>query len=302
MSSRLTLAEVRTQLYKFVTPTDPDDPDFLASLNRVCANLFDRGVWAGLTPIVDITVEDGHIVLPRFCLSVLGAQFDGIPVPTEGRYYEYSSEGPGQVEAESGLSNIIDVGETPLERELLADSVVTVQSTGGSRSVRLFGFDADGLEVNTNGVNGVVVAGTTGGTDSTTVFSSITAVQLLSGTVPVMLKVGTRILASYRATGDDVPLYRRYKVSAPNVEAVRALCKRKFLPVSAVTDFVYPSNLTALKLGLLAEIWENQNDFKNSETYWGLAEAALNRQVRSQRGGAKIRVKYSMPPPVVTTY
>jgi hypothetical protein len=301
MSSRLTLSEVRAQLYKFVTPTDPDDPDFLASLNRVCANLFDRGVWVGLTPIVDIAVEDGHIVLPRFCLSVLGAQFDGIPVPTEGRYYEFTSDGPGQVEAESGLSNIIDVGETPLERELLEDSVVTVQTVGSDRSVRLFGFDADGLEVHTAGVDGIVVAGTTVGVASSTVFSSITGVQILTGTASVKLKVGSRILASYRAT-ETIPLYRRYKVSAPNVEAVRALCKRKFVPLAAETDFVYPANLAAIKQGLLAEIWENQNDFKNSETYWGLAEASLNRQVRSQRGGAKIRVKYSMPPPVLTTY
>lgn len=298
MSSRLTLAEVRAQLYKFVTPEDANDPDFLASLNRTCANLFDRGVWVGLTPIVDITVEEDHIVLPRFCLSVLGAQFDGIPVPTEGRYYEFTSNGPGQVTAGSGLANIIDVGDTPLERELLTDSVITVQTVGSDRSVRLFGLDGDGLEVHTAGVDGVVVAGTTSGVASSVTFSAVTGVQILSGTASVKLKAGSRILASYRAT-ETVPLYRRYKVSYPNVEAVRVLCKRKFIPLAAETDFVYPSNLNALKQGLLAEYWENQNDFSKSESYWKLAEDSLNRQVRANRGGAKPRVTFNFPPPVI---
>lgn len=301
MSSRLTLAEVRTQLYKFVTPSDSADPDFLAALNRVCDRLFSDGSWVGLTPNVAITIDDEHIALPRQYESVLGAQFNNIPVPVQGRYFEYAAGGPGQITAGTGMGQLVDVGETPLEHALLEDSVITAITVGGSRDVRVFGTLSDGTEANTAGVAGIVIAGTAVGVASAATFSTISAVTLPSSAYSLKLKAGSRVLASYVAA-DRVPLYRRYKIAAPGVTTVRVLCKRRFVPLVNETDFVYPGNLAALKLGLLAESWENQNDFSNSEKYWALSAQALSQQLRSHRGGARSKASFDHGEPLQTSY
>ena len=87
---------------------------------------------------------------------------------------------------------------------------------------------------------------------------------------------------------DTAPSFRRYKVSSLlPITHVRAVCKRRFIPVDGNKDeIVIPGNLGALKLGMLAINYENKNDLERAEDYWQKAFSTLNLEMREFRGGA----------------
>ena len=86
------------------------------------------------------------------------------------------------------------------------------------------------------------------------------------------------------------PFYHRYKISSYDPEVgVRGLCKRRFVPLEGEdNELVTPSNMGALKLGMLAVNYENKNDLERANDYWNRAMMTLNLEMREARGGAQM--------------
>lgn len=306
MSSRLTLAEVRSQLYTFVNPTDADDPEFLLRLNRVCERFINSGKWAGTKGVVDFAnTEDGFITLPRRYVSVLGVDINKVPRPTYGAFHEYLEGGPGQLdEATMPASRLVDMGEFPTMSAMTEDGTLRLvrgSASDNEKTVRLYGKDENGDVIyDTDGQEGISVTLSASSQDTTQVFSEITAVQkeVTTGTVTlsaVVDAVATE-LSVYEPT-ETVPLYRRYKVGI-TADPIRCWCKRRFVLLVKETDIVLPGNLRALKLGLQAERFEFENDTERANTNWGMAFQALNEELREQRGGINLRLKIEPGPKV----
>jgi hypothetical protein len=127
---------------------------------------------------------------------------------------------------------------------------------------------------------------------STEVFSRITSIikPVTTGDVAIYAFGETNPLSVFTPT-DTVPSFRRYKVSSLNPDlSVRAVCKRRFIPLEGDKDeLVVPSNLGALKLGMMAVNYENKNDLERAQDFWGKAFSTLNLEMRESRGGAQMR-------------
>jgi hypothetical protein len=65
--------------------------------------------------------------------------------------------------------------------------------------------------------------------------------------------------------------YRRYAAPGDDGDIVSALCKRAYVPAVSDNDFVYPSNIGALKAGLQALQFEDRVDEGRAHDAWDRA-------------------------------
>jgi hypothetical protein len=68
---------------------------------------------------------------------------------------------------------------------------------------------------------------------------------------------------------------------------VTGLCKLKYLPLVLEDEPVVPANIGALKMGILALVYEDANDPASADAYWGRCYSLLNQQLKETRGMAR---------------
>lgn len=289
MSSPLTLGSVRTALSGIIFG-DQDSARFLTVINDALARLYDAGKWEGLLGVVEFENPVGYITLPRRYSAILGVQLAGIPRSTFTRYFEYSLSGPGEVSADSGLKFVIDRGPTPVYEVFTGPSALTMTAPSDTGStIRVFGIDATGKEIYDNlGAPGLNLAH---GVASSQTFSEITAVVKPTTVGFVTLSAGATTLSVYEP-GETNPTYRRYKVGTEDSRVFRCLCKRRFVPLVNDSDLVYPGNLGALKMAVLAVSAENASLTEKAQEYWALCYQLLNLEKGAARGNAEIRFNF----------
>lgn len=96
MAESITLGEARDALYKFVCPSDANDPSFVAALNQVLDRIYNSGKWKRTEETVSVEVpDDGYIALPERYESVVAAAKDGRPVEVWSGEAEFNPGGPG---------------------------------------------------------------------------------------------------------------------------------------------------------------------------------------------------------------
>ena len=95
---------------------------------------------------------------------------------------------------------------------------------------------------------------------------------------------------------NKVNSYRRYRVSNTttndNKVTLRLLVKRKFTTLINDTDPVYPSNLNAIKHGLLGMVAEDNADIERANYHWTVCKQLLEEELDSYRGAAKPVLKF----------
>jgi hypothetical protein len=84
-------------------------------------------------------------------------------------------------------------------------------------------------------------------------------------------------------------------VQADNSEVptVRALCKRRFVPVLSEHDDIIPDNMGALKLGLISLKYEDTNDLERATEYFQRALSLLNAELKEARGSQFNTLRFS---------
>jgi hypothetical protein len=294
----LTVSAARDALIDVVAQGD-DESKFMPLLNQVQDRYFSLGRWQDMQVMVDYPTHYGYITLPRRAESVLGVLQLDTPLAIFGRLQEFNMNGLGANPDAYSVQFLADVGDHyPLMVDIPAASYLKVTSSSSEHT-------GVGLTVTVESTTGPVFEKPTtlkipaNGVPTTQQFTKITRVTkpvskgyLTLTAVNVATAVET-VLAVYEP-GELNPSYRRYKFVGrdPNtVDAVRVICKRKFVPCIADTDIVVPPNIGALKHGILALNYENNGDIERANASWQLGLQILQGALREERGGAMLLAK-----------
>lgn len=313
MSSQLTRGMVRAQLYSYVDPSNPNSPLFDQRLNEVIERFTNSGTWKGcIVEAVFPTDTDGRIVLPYYIDSILAGTLRGVPAPVYTTFHMFTEVGPGYIlpNNQTGIP-FFDLGDKfPTETEIPAGSYgvlrTTISDAGDVGKVnRYFGLDENGDEIfDAEGNRGeqVILANPT--VDTVNQFSRVTGVQkqesLGMETLAWMDGATPTTLSTYYPT-ETVPLRHAYQIGTVNEDPTYAektlacLCRRRYVPLTADTDFVIPGNLGAIKFGLLALNAESapaDNMRETAKRYWADAYQLLDQQHKATRGGARSAINY----------
>lgn len=296
MDTRLTVADCRTALYTEVDATDINSSLFLPALNEVVERFTNSGNWKGSTPKVTIPASSGFFTLPRWYQSVLALRYKRVPRPFFSIFYEFSESGPGELlDTDQFYGVMADMGDGyPTQSDISTAGTlrVTIGGVGDTAKViRLFGEDASGNVIyDTSGNQGVSLTTANPSADTTKVFSVVTGIQAPSNmTLPWTLSVvnsGTPTQIGAYYPGENRPMYKRYRVGETD-EAIQTICRRRFIPLVAETDWVIPGNLSALRYGLKMLAFEKAGQIAEGDACFMRAMGFLNDEAKASRGGAK---------------
>jgi len=295
MNTRLTVADVRSQLAPIVNPIDNDDPRFIRLLNNVCERYQNSGIWKGGMVEVTFASAEGSFTLPYEFYSVLGGTYNKNPFPVLGEWLTYQENGPGELDATKNWPGVlVDMGDGfPTQKDIPDnlqgnDILILSNAVDDGTQVTVMGYDQSGNQV-LDGMGGfgetVVLSGPS--TTLATAFSRITGVmkQHTKQRISIAVNDATPFILSTYEPVETRPSYKRYQTGKADKE-IRCICKRRFVPAVNETDWVYPGNLAALEHGLRSLLFEESNDIANADAFWQRGLRFLNEEAKSSRGGA----------------
>lgn len=300
MASSTTVAQARAALWPEVDPANPNSPEFLPALNMVAQELLEKGYWKNCAAGVDFNTTDGYLTLPRQYESIIGFDDHDRPRLVTSRMVEFMTSGPGFFHRinNRNLGRVIDQWEVPTMEVQTAIGNIRLAANDAAdygKVVRVYGNDENGNAIYTDGFEGVdLTLGAAPVTTSQEMWLTDVDKPLTERNVDISVVVsGTPTVLSHYEPTETNPLYRRYKVGVitrrdgDDQPAVRTLCKRRFIQLVSETDLIYPSNIRALRFGLMAVKLEQQGsyDVAKSQTYWQQAYQALDDELGQQRGG-----------------
>ena len=304
------LSQVRQLLHQHVSPDGPNSIQIPARVNELCERFFVSGKWKGMLVEATLDAAEGYVTLPRRCESILGITVQKTPRTPFGRWYTFSPGGPGEVDlsAYSGPDVVVDLGDgfctykdSPYESFRVRVKVPNATDRDNGNYVIVKGLDSDGKVVHdTDGSEGLRIDLATSQNTTSQYFSSITAV-IKSPTLGYLTLWAVDSSNNETQIGDYEPgetniSYRRYRVTRGDTSetpVVRALCKRRYVPVVSENDEVIPGNMGALKLGIISLKYEDTNDLERSNEYFTKALSLLNAELREQRGGQINTMRFS---------
>lgn len=301
MAASLTVAQARASLWTEVDPSNRDSPEFLPLLNLASERLVTGYYWKNLCGVVEYDSATEFITLPRRYESIVGCDIHYWPQPVLSKMTEYMTSGPGRyynMDSDRRVYNRIIEHESEVPTIEVQESIGTIRLTANSADdyglvVRVYGNDADGNPIFTDGTEGVdLTLGAAPVTTSQQMWLTGVDKPLTKRNVDLAVVVsGTpTTLSSYEPTETN-PLYRRYKVGRveqhqQGYPAIRCLCKRRFIPLVYETDLVYPSSLSALRFAIIACRLESQgsDEIDRAQKYWASAYKVLDDSLKQQRG------------------
>ncbi len=292
-----TVAQINTLLASYLPRADGSSPatTTILMLNQVLPRLYDLGVWKDLRAEWEADVSAGYFCLPPDYESVVSARLNDYPIDVQTQHYEYQSRGPGFLERPvAAIFGLVDQGYVSLMSDVPAEGIESLTFTLSSGTFA----SGDNITVRyatTSGVTTFTSSPTSGTSVTLTPASNITSVLEIQYTsIPSRMVVTDPDAYIYAiiTPGDGVAQYRRYNVPQVNTNTadewiLTALCKRKFVPLTANTDIVYLDNLTVLKHAFLAVVAEDGGDLNQAEIHWRKCKDQLNAELAEARGGAK---------------
>jgi len=309
MNSQTTVALCRSNWSNIIDPSDPNNPQFLQTLNRAIQRLMNSGKWRGAIERMTFKVNrlgngsEGYIMLPRRFQSLLAATYNKVPRPVFSQWHEFIQNGPGQLdETKPYYGVLIDDGDGwPCQKEIPNATAgyiridISVAGDAG-KVIRFEGEDQNGEPIYDNtgvGFNLTTAYPTT--TLNTQLVTKITAVQkpVFTGyqsAFIVQSGVPTQI-ARWEPT-ETIPCYHRYstgKLPSPidDDHCIEILAQRRAIQLIAETDFVIPGNLEALGCMLRGTQQSSSLQRNGSAAEWSDAHDILNEEARAQRGGSR---------------
>lgn len=313
MNSQITVAVARKLLYGLVNPYDSSDPNFLVALNQVSERFINNASWKGNIVLLEYrTDQDRHLTLPYYVDSIMAATVRTCPVPIFSELNRFTEVGPGLVQAsnQSGWpffdlgDGFVTVEDIPEDSSGLLRTTISSSSDVG-KTVRYFGNDEDGEEIyDSEGNLGELVILANPFVLTTNQFSKVTGVQKeqTNGRLTLSwMDDSTPVELARYAPGETVISYHRYQIGqveeSPTLgeRTISLKCRRRFVPMCAETDPVYPSSIGALKLGLLAYNCENapsDSMRQTAQNYWMDAFKWSDDQHKTTRGGASMAINF----------
>lgn len=313
----LTLSAINQSLNDYVRP----DFDFVTSLNMVLPRLYNMGYWRDLVYDETIVTDHSYFSLPDDAESLLGATVDDNTTDIRSLWHDYRLSGSGSLTNANGpdpLYGVIDDGYAPTiidldraeeytlylrplkEGDNLPDCgqvIVTFLNSSGDLDEEIFQMDEStgltGIKTDASRITSVVFDG---------IPFTVKVIAVKTSDVPTVdLSSGSNdwsngvILTLARGEGNEVPRYRRYRLSNPSKmsKVIRILLKRKFRPLNGMHDIVHLGNLNVLKHALLGFIAEDNADVERANYHWGTCKLLLEEEMDAHRGSARPTVKFN---------
>jgi hypothetical protein len=299
MDTQTTLGSAREALEIYV----PNGAvEFKGKMNQVLERLAYIGKYRGNILSVVFPAHSGYITLPPAYASILAGSYDRWPVEIASQWQPYFELGwcdPN--EAQGWNLRLQDLGDGYVTQfDIVAPGSVRIYSTGSDNgaTVRIFGTRTEtGLPVTDNQGNlGEEITLNSPVVQSLYHYDDITGFQKTHTKGPVQMRLlpmggGAEYLLSEYQTYETIPSYRRFQ-TGPNEKTVRVLCQRRYIPVSAETDFVIPGNIAALKFGLKGLELEDAGyeRVQESQECWAQCVNWLNQEAKAFRGGGQIPI------------
>lgn len=306
-SARLTVAKARDLLYEHVDASNPMDEKFLRTLNQLVQRFIDSGLWAKSEFQVDLSAPNGYITLPRRASALLGLRVSNqSPRRIFAMAHEFNEVGPGSHDFDRTMSSVVEMEDACTHTDLSDSATVYLRVTAGDTGIGgeavLRGFDADGKRLySADGQDGLRVTLASGDNNFPAAVRHIESLTLPLMSKYCSLRTGTTELGVYEP-GETDPNYRRYKVgSIPANCTITALCSRRHVDLVNEDDLVIPSNVGALKHGLIALRLEDQSDLDSSVAHFDQAYALLNAELRRLRGKARVIPTFNYGSPGLRT-
>lgn len=297
MNTRLTVADVRPQLYTLVDSSNINSPKFLPMLNEACERYFNSGKWKGMIVEVEFDSSPGYVTLPYEFLAVLATQYDRVPVLSYSQFHPYLINGPGDFDhAEKKWRGILeDMGDgypTQLEMPVTGTLRIKTHPDDNDKTIRLFGLNQNNeIIYDDDGVEGVAYTTQAPYVDTTEQFSQVLGIQSCPDPTLLMEKSWTLHVNDGNDTkigsyypGENRPMYRRYKVGQHD-KRIRMICQRRFILMRNESDWVIPGNISALREGFWALNYLDGSDNDKAELAFNRGLNWLNSEAKSTRGG-----------------
>jgi hypothetical protein len=298
--SQSTVAEARRRLAKLFYKGDESNREFIDKINEVIERFHSTERWVGSLATFRWNVEtDKSIYLPYFLDSINAATLDSKPARVQGPRYEFVHDGPGLVEKGSGLPGaMIDAGVFGISTDYPENpstlTVSTVSALDAGESIRILGYDHNGAWItDAEGTPGEKVTLSSSPVSTVSLFSGVKGIQKgFTRSHVSVAHAGTGTVLANLENWMTNPRYRCYRVTDTSAKTVTALCKRRPVPVQSEEDYIFPGDLSALKLGLFALHYEEESETARRSQYFREAIELLNEQSASYKGGAQEQASF----------
>ncbi len=297
MNSRLSVADVRANLWTLADPNDINSPKLIRMLNEICEKYIYCGKWKGSVINVDFDSSLGYISLPYEYYSVLCTTYDGCPVFTFSQFHTYQENGPGKLdEARQWAGILIDQGDGfATQSDITTPDTLKVitNAVDDDKEIRIFGLDLSGNVIfDANGVEGELVVCAAPFVNTTGIFSKVTGIQATPDPAVVMqagwtlwVNNSTAVQIGSYYPGENRPMYRRYQTGQA-AQSIRVCCQRRFILMRNESDWVIPGNLAALRSGFWSLNFIDGSDYASAQAAFQDGITWLNNEAKASKGGA----------------
>lgn len=304
MSALLTLAAARLKLWKYGPPTNSytdrtaaDVVAFDVYINQVAERILGMMKPRHAMRRVNVPIYDGQITLPRHLQTMEGMQLlsdNGCacaPLQIYSRFHEFAHP-IGNCCFDPAVWAVSQLAQT----YITPAPVFYLRAMGSAVSATpltlIGGYDEDNMEYFDSVTLAIAL------TDNTTTrsWNSMPQIQKPVTTGSVTLSAvdtvtGEETDISIYAPGETVPAYQRYRVPEINgFNYARIFGKLAYVEATADTDIIYPGVTGALKAGLQALNYEDNNDLARARNYWDQAFTILDNDNQQLEGDAAMPV------------
>lgn len=295
----LTLLQARQTLWSYGSPvayataTNAQKLEWDGKLNRVIERIIGECKPRHTLRRVNIPIYNGMVTLPRQFGAVYGIRvINGCcacPLLIYTRFYEaFHCSACGDPSACGGgaipATDIAQTFKVPSAGFRL--KVVVPDASGDEGDMTLIGGRDENWD---EYFDSATLTMSNAGDTTTRIWNSIPQIQKEVTSHYVELygvdAANVETLIAVYAPGETVPAYPRYMIEgAGSSTMVQALCKLAFVPVSADTDIVYPSNYGALEKGMAALDRDSKADYQLGLGLWQEAQRILDNDRREFDG------------------
>lgn len=293
MDTNYTVADVIAAVARFNYPQS----EVLRRLNRVSEFFLNSDVYTDLFSVLKVTTSNGYFSIPPEWGRAYGIiQGDSVQ-PIGSQWSPFTELGMARFDPSSlGLGGATDLGQKfCTQTDVYVNGVeqpgtlrIFITNPADAGKIVRFSGTSDGITRifdAATGFEGINLTTVDSSADTTVVFQTVDGIQLSAPFLGrwVLFKVisGTPTVIGTYEPVETRPQYHRYYLN-PSDGDIFLICRRKFIPYRAVTDWVRPANMMALEKGFIALTYGDRGDFKGEGEAFELAKKWLKEQYASE--------------------
>ena len=270
------------------------DPRLLRYVNLALETLFTRADFPGRTQLYRFEQFENRVALPYGLAAIERAAVDEVPINLVNRWYEFLRGGPGVQFTQKNTNRLIDRGESAVARQpngtelYLRIYSYADERVGGVRpKVRITGYDADGKWIRTQTSAGWIDGFELElvGDQATNYQTSPMKVTHIVSIVKPVTKARIGLFYWHQPLDQEyiageVPhsvensafrIYELPSVCTGTTVTMQALCRRRFVPISADSDQMPITSIPALRYMLMGIAAHEAKDLTNAAQFITLA-------------------------------